>query len=249
MKVLVLAGGYGTRLYPVVKNTPKALLEVCGKSLIDHLLEKFVPIVGIEEVCVVTNNKFALLMQAWANTKTNLPFKLRIVNDNTNTPEERLGAIGDVLFVLERETSPSDWIVSGSDNLFDAQLKDFVAFSASKLSEVTVGAYDIKDIKAASKYGVVGLDANGRMISLQEKPKDPQSSLISMCLYYFPKSTLASIREYVNETQATDTTGGCIQWLYQRKSVCGFKFSGKWYDIGSLESYDEAQKSFLDKSN
>ncbi|MFH0753660.1 MAG: nucleotidyltransferase family protein [Candidatus Omnitrophota bacterium] len=245
MKVLILAGGYGTRLYPVVKDTPKALLDVCGKSLIDHVIDKLVPLSGIEEVCVVTNDKFAGLLSAWAARNSRMPFPIRVINDGTKVPEERLGAVGDILFVVDKELTASDWLVAGSDNLFDASIEDFVAFARSKGPDATVGAYDIRDVKAASKYGVVSVDAMGRIAALEEKPALPKSSLISMCLYYFPKEVLPFIRRYVDETHATDTTGGCIQWLYKNTPVYGFKFQGKWYDIGSLESYDEAQKYFL----
>ncbi len=245
MKVLILAGGYGTRLYPLVKDTPKALLEVCGKTLIDHVLEKIVPLAGVEEVCVVTNDKFVALLQVWADKKKSLPFPIKVITDGTKVPEERLGAVGDILFVIEKEKVKTDWLVAGSDNLFDQGIIDFIAFARSKAPHASVGAYDIRDIQAATKYGVVAVDATGRMTSLEEKPAAPKSSMISMCLYYFPKESLPLIRHYVDETHATDTTGGCIQWLYQKSPVFGFKFQGQWYDIGSLESYDEAQRSFL----
>ena len=248
MKILILAGGYGTRLYPLVKDTPKALLEVCGGTLIDHVLEKFIPLAGVEEVCVVTNDKFIGQLKAWAEKKAGLPFPVRVISDGTKAPEERLGAVGDILFVLEKEKDLTDWLVAGSDNLFDEGVADFVSFARSKRPYVTVGAYDIRDIAAASKYGVMAVASDGKMTSLEEKPKEPKSSLISMCLYYFPQGALMLIRRYVDEMHATDTTGGCIQWLYQKSLVYGFKFQGKWYDIGSLESYDEAQKSFLRKS-
>ena len=248
MKILILAGGYGTRLYPLVKDTPKALLEVCGKTLIDHVLEKFYKLPGIEEVCVVTNDKFYVLLKAWADKKDKVPFSVRVISDGTKVPEERLGAVGDILFVVDREKEPSDWLVAGSDNLFDQGVDEFVRFAVSKAPDVTVGAYDIREVSAASKYGVLALDADGRLRSLEEKPKTPKSSLISMCLYYFPKEILPLIHRNGDETHSTDTTGGCIQWLYPKSPVYGFKFQGKWYDIGSLESYDQAQKSFFDKA-
>ncbi len=247
MKILILAGGYGTRLYPLVKDTPKALLDICGKTLIDHVLEKFYKLPGVDEVCVVTNDKFEALLKAWAVKKTGLPFPIRVISDGTKVPEERLGAVGDILFVLDQEKEPRDWLVAGSDNLFDEGVDDFVRFAVSRAPDVTVGAYDIREVSAASKYGVLALDPDGRLRSLEEKPKAPKSSLISMCLYYFPKEVLPLIHRYVDETHSTDTTGGCIQWLYLKSPVYGFKFQGKWYDIGSLESYDQAQKSFFDK--
>lgn len=244
MKVLILAGGYGTRLYPLVRDTPKALLGIAGKTLIDHTVDKFAGVSGIEEIVVVTNAKFANMMSAWAGAARERPFPVRVINDGTHTPEDRLGAIGDVLFVLDREKTAVDWVVAGSDNLFDFDIKPFFAFSAARAPFVTVGCYDIQDLAGASKYGVIQLDNSGKMISLEEKPEHPKSSLISMCLYYYPAASLDLIRKFVADTHKTDTTGGYIQWLYQNQPVFGLTFSGKWYDIGSVDSYNEAQKSF-----
>jgi glucose-1-phosphate thymidylyltransferase len=244
MKILILAGGYGTRLYPIIKDTPKALLDVCGKTLIDHTLDKFNGIDGITEVVIVTNAKFHGLLSAWAGKNSGGPFPIRVVNDGTHTPEERLGAIGDILFVLEQEKTPVDWVVAGSDNLFNYSLKDFFAFAGTKAPFVTVGCYDIEDLQGATKYGVIELDASGKFLSLEEKPRNPRSSLISMCLYYLPKETLKYLRIFVDETKSPDTTGGYLQWLYKKSPVYGFKFRGKWYDIGSLESYNAAQAGF-----
>ncbi len=243
MKLLVLAGGYGTRLYPLIKDTPKALLEVSGKALIDHTLERFLRVPEISEVIVVTNAKFAGVLSSWAASRKGLPFPVRIVDDGTHTPEERLGAIGDIVFVLDREKGPEDWLVVGSDNLFDQPVDGLVAYARVKEAPV-IGVFDIKDIGSASQYGVIELADGGRVLSLQEKPPQPRSSLISMCLYYFPKASVHFFRDFIEETRCPDTTGGYIQWLFKKTAVYGFKFSGKWYDIGSIDSYNEAQQHF-----
>lgn len=243
MKLLILAGGYGTRLYPLVKDIPKALLEVAGNSLIGHTLEKFRAVRNIDEVLVVTNAKFCDLLSSWAAKEQAFP--VRVINDGTKTPEERLGAMGDIAFVLEEIGMNSDLVVVGSDNLFDADLAAFFAAAASRKTSPTVGLYDISNAGMASKYGVVQLDTQDKIISLEEKPEHPRSTLISMCLYYFPSSTLPQIASFLQATGKTDTTGGYIQWLYKQIDVYGFKFGGRWYDIGSLESYAEAQDNFI----
>ncbi len=244
MKLLILAGGYGTRLYPLVKDTPKALLDVAGKTLIDHTFDKFLSLKDLEEVVVVTNDKFNGILTSWAQGRNGKPFPVRVINDGTRTPEERLGAVGDILFVLDKAGDGTDWAVVGSDNLFDQGVVDFFDAARRNAPGVTIGAYDLGNIAGASKYGVVETDATGKVISLQEKPKDPRSTLISMCLYFFPQRSLHFLKEFIKETHKTDTTGGYIQWLYQKTAVYGFKFSGKWYDIGSIESYQEAQQYF-----
>jgi glucose-1-phosphate thymidylyltransferase len=244
MKVLILAGGYGTRLYPVIKDIPKALLEVCGKTLIDHTLDKFSRIPGINEIIVVTNAKFYGLLSTWAQGRANKPFPIRVINDGTHTPEDRLGAIGDILFVLGLIGMSSDLVVAGSDNLFNYSIDDFFTFGGAKAPSVTIGCYDLQDLGQATKYGVIELDPSGKVLSMEEKPKNPRSTLISMCLYYFPKESLSNLQAFIDETNNPDTTGGYLQWLHKKTPIYGFKFSGKWYDIGSLESYNDAQANF-----
>jgi len=242
MKALILAGGYGTRLAVVAKNTPKPLLDVRGKALIDYAVEKLKPVAGLSEIVVVTNNKFYRNFFQWAKGHTDV--KIRIVNDGTNTNEERLGSVGDLNYVWKQEADADDWLIIGGDNLFDQDLGAFMSLAMDKAPSVTIGLYDIKDIKAATKFGVCALDRNGKVISFQEKPEHPASSSIAMCLYYFPKETLGYIEQYRKESNTLDAAGSYIKWLSEKKNVYGFNFSGKWYDIGSIESLEEARAHF-----
>jgi len=243
MKALILAAGYGTRLTSVIKDTPKPLIPVGNRPLIDYVVDKLQDIKLLSEIVVVSNNKFTPHFQKWAGALGGRICPIRIVNDGTNTPEERLGSVGDIRFVWENEPL-RDWLVIGGDNLFDGDLSLFVDFAISKSPAVTIGIYDIKDIQAATKFGVVAINAKREVISFQEKPKNPLSSLITMCLYYFPKQTLGYLGEYLSESKAVDAAGNYIQWLSEKKNVYGFQFSGKWYDIGSIESLNEAREHF-----
>ena len=91
------------------------------------------------------------------------------------------------------------------------------------------------------------MDDAGKVLSFEEKPAHPKSSLIAMCSYYFPKATLGFISEYLGVTEKADKAGDYIHWLAVEKGVYAFQFQGKWYDIGSVESYHEAQKAFENK--
>jgi len=243
MKALILAAGYGTRLASVIKDTPKPLIPVGERPLVDYVVDKLQSIKSLTEIVVVSNNKFTPNFQQWASSRKGIP--IRVVNDGTNTPEERLGSVGDIGFVWKNESSLDDWLIIGGDNLFDGDLSHFVDFAISKNPAMTIGIYDIHDIKAATKFGVLGIDDNKKVISFQEKPEVPASSLITMCLYYFPKQTLAYLGEYLKESKAVDAAGSYIKWLSEKKNVYGFQFSGKWYDIGSIESLEEARAHFL----
>ncbi len=249
MKAMILAAGYGTRLADVIKDTPKPLILINGKPLIEYIILNLQSIPSLTEMVVITNNRFFALFQEWAQTPAcwqagHRDLKIRVVNDGTHTPEERLGSVGDIHFVWKSEQQLHDWLIIGGDNLFDQNLADFMRFALKHAPAVTIGAYDIHDRKAAVKFGVIALDANGKVISFEEKPAKPKSSLITMCLYYFPKSTLGYLSEYLGQSQALDAAGSYIQWLSQKKNVYGFQFNGKWYDIGSIEALNEAQEYF-----
>lgn len=245
MKALILAAGYGTRLYPLVTDTPKPLLLVADKPLINHIVEKLPALPDLTELIVVTNQKFEKTFLSWAlQLEKKFPAAVRIVNDATTAPENRLGSVGDIDFVVKSLSLNEDLLVLGGDNLFDFSLEKFVAFGRAKKTAVSVGLYDIHNLKDASIYGVVELGDDNSIKSFEEKPAMPKSTLISMCCYYFPKSTLAYLEEYKKSLGKMDKAGEYIHWLVQEKEVCGFKFFGKWYDIGSIESYKEAQEKF-----
>ncbi len=247
MNILILAGGYGTRLYPLIIDKPKALLDVNNRALIDYAVERVIHWPDVNIIYVVTNNKFYQHLKDWAKGQKKILEKICIVNDKTETPETRLGSIGDINFVLKNEKPDDDLLVMGSDNLFDYALDDFITFARKNSPSGTIGLYDIRELEGAKKFGVVALDHKGKILSFEEKPKEPKSSLIAMCLYYFPKKTLGLIQEYLIESRKSDMAGDYIRWLCGRQDVYGFKFSGLWFDIGSIESYQEAQKYFKPK--
>ncbi len=242
MKVLILAAGYGTRLAAIVKDTPKPLIPVNAHPLIDHIISRCKNISSLNEIVVVSNNKFFSNFQKWAQNHKDI--KIRIVNDGTDTPEQRLGSVGDINFVWKLEKESDDWLVIGGDNLFEQNLQDFMNFALKKAPAITIGVYDTQDIKGATKFGVIALDSNKKVVSFEEKPAVPKSSLITMCLYYFPKATVGYLEEYSRESKALDAAGSYIQWLSVKKNVYGFQFNGKWYDIGSVESLNEAREHF-----
>ena len=203
MKALILAAGYGTRLASVIKDIPKPLIPVGNRPLIDYVVDKLADIKSLSEIVVVSNNKFTPHFQKWAASRSGL--KIRIVNDTTNTPEERLGSVGDIRFVWQKESSLQDWLIIGGDNLFDGNLSHFMDSAISKSPAMSIGVYDVKETQAATKFGVVAVDANQKIISFQEKPKNPATSLIAMCLYYFPKQTVGFLEEYLSESKAVES--------------------------------------------
>jgi glucose-1-phosphate thymidylyltransferase len=248
MKVIILAAGYATRLYPLTLNTPKPLLPVAGKPMIDHVLDNLAPISGIDQICVVTNEKFAGHFQKWADNyrakKSQL--NITIVNDHSTDDTNKLGAIGDIHYVLKQEKIDDDIIVVAGDNLFSDKLPAFGKFCCEKNSPV-LGLYDVKSLDEAKKYGVVSVSGDGKISKFEEKPPQPDSTLIGIALYFYPKHILPLIKQYIAEGNNPDQPGRLVQWLYPRMPVFTWTVPGLWFDIGSKETLEEANRIFAAK--
>lgn len=248
MKIIILAAGYATRLYPLTLTRPKPLLPVAGKPMIEHVLDNLAPIPGISRVCVVTNAKFAAQFQQWSEqyraTKARLDFS--IVNDQSTDDSNKLGAIGDMHLVLQKEKIDEDVIVVAGDNLFSQSLEQFGSFARQKNAPV-VGVFDVRDLELVKKYNAITLDPAGRITFFEEKPKAPASTLSAIALYYYPKACLPLIKQYIAEGNNPDQPGRLVQWLYPRTPFYTWTVPGLWYDIGSRESLEEADRVFARK--
>jgi glucose-1-phosphate thymidylyltransferase len=244
MKLLILAAGYATRLYPLTKDQPKPLLPVAGKPMIDHVVEKFKNSDDIDEVYIVTNNKFAGHFEKWAKgAAPRYPGKkFRIFNDGTTSDQDKLGAIGDIHFVMNKTNLDDDLIVVAGDNLFGGSLDEYIRLSQQK--GILIGVYDVKDLEAIKNYNNITLDTSGKVTFFEEKPKEPKSTITAIALYHYPKSALKLIKQYIAEGNNPDQPGRLVQWLYPRADVYTYLIHGRWLDIGSRETYDQANELF-----
>lgn len=246
MKLLVLAAGYATRLRPLTDNTAKPLLPVAGKPMIDHVLEKFDESPVLDAIYVVTNSRYAKSFEEWASQRTAAGRfagrPIRVFDDGTSSNEDRLGAIGDIGFVMDSAKLDDDLIVVAGDNLFSGALDEYV--EAAQKKGVLVGTYDVGSLEEIRKYNNLGLDAEGRITLFEEKPQTPISTLTAIALYHYPRGVLPLIRQYLTEGNNPDQPGRLVQWLFSRVPCFTYRIGGTWLDIGSRETYDEAQTIF-----
>ena len=247
MKALILAAGYATRLYPLTQDKAKPLLPVGGKPIIDYILENLQKVAEIDHIYVVTNSKFAPSFQTWAK-KANSRKPIKVIDDGTLSNEDKLGAIGDIHFVIKQEKIEDELMILAGDNLFEINLNEFISFYRAKKKHPCIASYDINDSKLAKQYGILVVDVNKRITHFEEKSQHPPGTLAAVGLYLFSKEKLHWIDDYIAEKQNQDAPGFYVSWLVKKAEVYAFPLRGKWYDIGDLGSYKKADEEYTERS-
>ena len=243
MKAIVLAAGYATRLYPLTLNQPKHLLEVGGRPILERLLGQLAEIEGLDHVYVVTNAKFAERFREFAASWQG-SFALRVVDDGSTTEEDKLGAIGDLALVVGQEAIDDDLLVAAGDSIFgEGRLDDFARLGLAKNAPVTA-VIDVGDLEAIKRYSAITTDDEGRITAFEEKPDQPETTLAGIALYFYPRSVLPLIGRYVAEGNNPDQPGRLVEWMYERTPFYAWQVPGRWYDIGSPETLEQADREF-----
>lgn len=245
MQALILAAGYATRLYPLTEHTPKALLPIGGKAMLDYLMEALVKIPQMTAVHLVTNARFAGQFGEWAQKMEPVygPLTPKIWDDGTHDNATRLGAIGDIQFVLDRAHIREDLLIAASDNFFTFDLNLF-AQEFEKTGQDCLTAQPMEDVDTLRRFAVAALDEKGTVLDLEEKPREPKTNLAVYALYLYRADTLPLFAQYLAEGNNPDSPGHFPGWLYTKKPVHAFIFPGTCVDIGTVESYREVCEAY-----
>jgi glucose-1-phosphate thymidylyltransferase len=242
MKAIVLAAGYATRLRPLTETVAKPLLPIAGRPMIDYVCDKIDEVAQVDALHVVTNARFAGGFEQWAQARRGR-LTPAVHDDGTTSNEDRLGAIGDILFTIERANlAGQDLLIVAGDNLFDFSLAEYAAFWQSKDggNSSCIALYECPDLELVKQYSVVALGENDRVVSFVEKPAQPESQLVGIATYLYAARHAALIRTYLDEGNSPDAPGNFVAWLHRREPVYGYRFSGYWVDIGNHQQLLEA---------
>jgi glucose-1-phosphate thymidylyltransferase len=229
MKALILAAGYATRLRPLTESIPKQLLPIGGRPMVDWILDK-IRETDVEEIHLVTNHRFAAAFERWA------PGDVTVHDDGTTSNDDRLGAIGDIQFV----GLDDDLLAIAGDNLFEYSLRDYLDFWRMKDGASCVAVHDVGDPELAKQYGIVEVDADGRITSFVEKPENPATTLCATATYIFARDHVRLVDTYLAEGNPPDQPGNLVAWLQAREPVYAYRFEGDWWDIGDHAQLLEA---------
>ncbi|WP_126663302.1 sugar phosphate nucleotidyltransferase [Haloterrigena salifodinae] len=242
MKAVVLAGGYATRMWPITKHRPKMFLPIGDSTVIDRIFAELEADDRIDEVFVSTNERFAPDFEAHlADSEFEKP---RLSVEDTTEEDDKFGVVGALAQLIDRENVDDDLLVIAGDNLISFDVADFVDYFEDH-GTPTLAAYDVGSREKAKSYGLVELE-DERVVDFQEKPDDPNSTLVSIACYAFPQDSLSLFPTYLEEGNNPDEPGWFIQWLQNREATYAYTFDGAWYDIGTPESYLDAVGWHLD---
>lgn len=240
MKCLILAAGYATRLYPLTENFPKPLLRVGEKTILDWLIDDIDSAGLVDEYVVISNHKYAPHFAAWAQDK---PQRITVVDDGTDTNETRLGAVRDIQFAIDALHLDDDMLVIAGDNVLDFSLTRFVHYAREKNTSCIMRYYEANE-QRLTKCGVVEIDADDRILSMEEKPAQPRSHWCCPPFYFYTRADAGLVAQGIASGCGTDAPGSYIAWLCTQTPVHAMEMPGSRYDIGNLASYEQVQKEY-----
>ena len=242
MKNIVIAAGYATRLYPLTENFPKPLLEIGSSSILGRLISDIDSIEDIDEHIVVSNHKFVGFFRKWADSAGSRK-PITIIDDGTETNETRLGAVKDLLLALNEREIDDDILVVAADNILDFSFRGFVNFFKEKDTSLIMCHYE-PELRKLQRTGVIEVDKEMKVIQMQEKPEKPVSNWAVPPFYIYKKTDLPLIRSCIENGCGFDAPGNLAHYLCERTEMHAWEMPGKRFDIGSLDSYEEAKKLF-----
>ena len=243
MKNIVIAAGYATRLGELTKNFPKPLLKIGENTILGRMLDDIDRIPEIDEHIIITNHKFAGIFADWSAKQTSCKKKITIVDDGTETNDTRLGAVCDLLFAMEKLNIDDDMLVVAADNLLFFSFQEFVDFARAKNTSCIM-CHEQPSIEKLQRTGVVELDADMKVLGMEEKPQVPKSHWAVPPFYIYLRKDLPLVKHSVENGCGKDAPGNLAHYMVEHTTMHAWPMSAGRFDIGSLDTYEEAVKRF-----
>ena len=237
MDAIILAGGFAKRMWPLTKDTPKQLLDLSGRPMLDYVIDSLDDL-DFDRIIVSVNSFFAPQFQEYLSSNSKAKKVELFIEESTNE-NEKLGALGALNLLFNKKKIKGPVFIAGGDNLSDFDLTKMVdLYEESKLD--VIGLFDVENIELAKLYGIANLEKN-RIVGFIEKPPSPPSTLAATAYWLLSESGIRNFFTYIEGGGDRDAMGNFLSWNVKRNRVLSVSFKGSWFDIGSLESYSEAQ--------
>ena len=242
MKNIVIAAGYATRLGELTKNFPKPLLKIGESTILGRMLDDIDTIPEIDEHVIITNHKFAHIFEDWAREQ-HYQKKITIVDDGTESNDTRLGAVCDLLYAIDKLQIDDDMLVVAADNILFFSFQEFVDFAKSKQTSCIM-CHEQPSVEKLQRTGVVVLDANNRVLNMEEKPPQPKSTWAVPPFYIYLKKDMPLVKSSVANCCGKDAPGNLAHYMVDNTTMHAWPMSAGRFDIGSLDTYYEACEKY-----
>ncbi len=245
---VILAAGYATRLGELTKNFPKPLLKIGNSTILGRMLDDIDKINDITEHVIVTNHKFAPIFEQWA-AEQHYSKPISIIDDGSTTNDNRLGAVCDLLLVLESLPKQGDLeglddlLVVAADNLLFFSFQEFVDFAKAKGTSCIM-CHEQPSIEKLQRTGVVELDSQNKVLGMEEKPQVPKSHWAVPPFYIYLKKDLDLVRHSVENGCGKDAPGNLAHYMVEHTTMHAWPMSAGRFDIGSLDTYYQAVEKY-----
>lgn len=232
MQGIILAGGFAKRLQPLSSRTPKPLLKVGGRAIIDYVVDRIMDVAGIGRIHISTNLRFKEQFEEWLESRNLL--NATLIVEPSVREEEKPGAVAALAAITE--SINDDCLVVAGDNLFTSSLKPLIERFRNTGNPI-VGIYSLGDKELAKQYSTISVDSDGRIVRFVEKPTDPDSTMIGTAIYILPQKVFPRLKQFARASSDHDSPGRFIEWLYTKEPTYGVPLEGQWWDIGTIDEY------------
>ena len=168
---------------------------------------------------------------------------ITVLDDGTDSNENRLGAVKDIQFAIDTLKLDTDLLVIAGDNVLDFSLTRFVAYAKEKNTSCILRYYE-PETKKLLKSGVVTVDETDRVWKMTEKSPNPETNWCCPPFYYYTREDARLVQKGIEAGCGTDAPGSYIAWLCGQSPVHAMEMPGSRYDIGNLESYEAVQRTY-----
>jgi glucose-1-phosphate thymidylyltransferase len=249
MNVIILAGGYAERLWPLTENYPKTLLGIAGKPVLYHLLENLSRIPGVSSITIAIDeyNKTHFLDQI---EDINIISTVRPIlsihsSDASGSIKGPLTKLAEILQDRNKyHISTDDFLIIGGDNVFGFSLERVSAFYRESGSNCIAVQETFEPI-VAEQVGVPTIDPSGQIRSIAEKPLGQKVKLVSTACYCLKLKELASVADFLKQRSHKEELGRFFNWLAPRSTIKAFTFTEVWFDIGTRQGLLDANSLML----